>query len=585
MLSPDPTFIRLVRPREGGGSPSWPGVAPVLERVYRARGVSDPGELDLSLQGLSDPVTLPGLSEAVSTLMAHRAAPILVVGDYDTDGASATALAVLGLRALGWDRVHYRVPNRFRHGYGLTPALVREILEDPPALLLTVDQGTTSIEGIEQARAAGLSVVVTDHHLAGARLPPASAIVNPNLPGSRFPSRGLSGVGVLFYLLIALRSALRERQALPDEKPNLAQWLDLVALGTMADLVPLDRNNRILIAQGLRRIRVGECRPGLRALLAVSRREMERVTEEDLAFGLAPRLNAAGRLDEMGLGVECLLTEDSARALEMARRLDGINQQRRELQGVTEEEAAGVLRDGEEGDPDQLACVLYEPDWHLGILGLVASRFKERVHRPVFALALGEDGRIRGSARSIPGIHIRDLLVEMDVRKPGLFDQFGGHAMAAGLTLSRGAGIEDFKRHLQLVLEPYRALCLGDRAIRTDGELVAGDLSRETAGLLEGGGPWGSAFPRPLFDGRFVLEQVDRLTERHFRVRLRELRGGGVFTAVGFPPIPERLEPGTISHYLFYPTINRFRGTEALELRIVSQFDPDRVKLVERDKF
>ena len=392
-------------------------------------------------------------------------------------------------------------------------------------------------------------------------------------------------MGVLFYLLIALRTALRGQPRRPRGEPSLAQWLDLVALGTMADLVPLDRNNRILIAQGLRRIRAGECRPGLRALLAVSRREQERVTEEDLAFSLAPRLNAAGRLDEMGLGVECLLTEDPAQALEMARRLDGINHQRRELQGATEDEAAGVLRDGEAGDPDQLACVLYEPDWHLGILGLVASRFKERVHRPVFALALGEDGRIRGSARSIPGIHIRDLLVELDARQPGLFDQFGGHAMAAGLTLSRDVGVEDFKRHLQLVLEPYRALCLGDREIRTDGELAVGELSRETAGLLDDGGPWGSGFPRPLFEGRFALEQVDRLTERHFRIRLRDLRGSGVFAAVGFSPRPERLEPGTVSHYLFYPTINRFRGTEELELRIVSQFDPDRVELVERDKF
>ncbi len=579
------TAIRLVRPTGGDSLSAWPGIAPVLERIYRARGISDPSELDLSLQALSVPASLPGVSQAVTTLVEHRKASVLVVGDYDTDGASATALAVLGLRELGWEQVRYRVPNRFKHGYGLTPALVHEILEDPPSLLLTVDQGTTSIDGIEQARASGLSVVVTDHHLAGARLPPASAIVNPNLPGSRFPARGLSGVGVLFYLLIALRAALRERQTLPDGNMTLARWLDLVALGTMADLVPLDRDNRILIAQGLRRIRAGECRPGIRALLAVSRREPDRVTEEDLAFSLAPRLNAAGRLDEMGLGVECLLTEDPAQALEMARRLDDINHRRRELQGATEEEAAGFLRDGEGEDPDQLACVLYDPDWHLGILGLIASRFKERVHRPVFALALGEDGRIRGSARSIPGIHIRDLLVAMDAQDPTLFHQFGGHAMAAGLTLARDVGVEDFKHQLAVVLEPYRALCLGDREIRTDGELAVGELNRETAGFLDNGGPWGSGFPKPLFDGRFILDAVDRLTERHFRIRLRDPQGGGVFVAVGFPPIPERFEAGTVSHYLFYPTINRYRGSETFELRIVSQFDPDRVELVERDKF
>ncbi len=584
-MTPSRSTIRLVRPEGRTREAGWPGVAPVLERIYRARGVRGPGELDLALRGLCDPAHMPGLAAAVDTLVAHRKAPVLIVGDYDTDGASATALAVLGLRDLGWDRVRYLVPNRFRHGYGLAPALVREILADPPALLVTVDQGTTSIEGIEQARAAGLSVVVTDHHLAGARLPPASAIVNPNLPGSAFPAHGLAGVGVLFYLLIALRAALRKGHALPDEQIALARWLDLVALGTMADLVPLERNNRILIAQGLRRIRAGECRPGVRALLAVSRCECNQVTEEDLAFRLAPRLNAAGRLDDMGLGVECLLTEDPARALDLARRLDDINRQRRELQGATEEEASRFLQDGMEEDPGQLACVLYEPDWHLGILGLVASRFKERVHRPVFALARGADGRIRGSARSIPGIHIRDLLVELDVRHPALFHQFGGHAMAAGLTLAPDVDVGEFRRHVQDVLEPYRTLCLGDREIRSDGELAVGELTRETAVALDRGGPWGSGFPKPLFDGRFVLETVDQRGERHVRVHLRDPRGGGVFAGVGFPPLPERLEPGAVSHYLFYPTINHYRGGENLELRIVAQFAPDQVELLERDKF
>ncbi len=563
-----------LRRRVAQGEPSgWEAtVHPVLQRIYAARGVLQPADVDHRLQRMLPPQALGGL-DAATGLLAEAIRDdwsILIAGDYDCDGATGTAVAVRGLRMLGAKRVGYAVPNRFVHGYGLTPALV-DSLQPRPRLIVTVDNGVASVAGVARARELGMRVIVTDHHLPGEQLPACDAIVNPNLVGDGFPSKALAGVGVMFYLLLALRAKLRGQGAfscdLPDREdqkaavhgrtspkgePDLSALLDLVALGTVADLVPLDFNNRVLVEAGLRRIRGGKACAGIAALVECGRRSAAVLCASDLGFAVGPRLNAAGRLEDMQLGVECLLTDDVAQARRYAGQLDQINRERRDLQAsmVAEAEAmtAGLR------DIDAVGVALYEPSWHAGVVGLVASKLKERLHRPVIAFAPASieecsDGsplldlraqeahtsrvNLRGSGRSIPGFHLRDALAMIDARQPGLIERFGGHAMAAGLSL-RAA---DFPRFAAAFDAAARELIAPERlqaALYTDGELPAGSLSLELARQLRHAGPWGQAFPEPLFDNVFECAGWKPMGEGHWRLDLRDPRDGSVHDAVMF---------------------------------------------------
>lgn len=497
---------------------------PILRRIYAARGVCVAEELDLRLSGLLAPV-LGGMDTALDLLTRARSQrqSILIVGDFDADGATGTAVAMRGLRMLGFERVGYRVPNRFLHGYGLSPALVAE-LDPAPDLILTVDNGVAAHAGIEAAHARGIRVLVTDHHLPGDSLPAADALVNPNVPGCTFPSKALAGVGVVFYLLLALRARLRNEGAFTDAEPDLGQLLDLVALGTVADLVPLDRNNRLLVQAGLKRIRAGRACAGVRALYRVAGRDPTRASATDFGFVLGPRINAAGRLEDMALGIECLLADDEARALPLAQRLQSLNAERRELQQQMVEQAeAAVLRADLSAQSHVAAGVaLADAGWHAGVVGLVASKLKERLHRPVFALAPGdEDGREwKGSGRSIPGFHLRDCLAEIDALNPGLMLRFGGHAMAAGLSLE-GDQVERFCRVFADAVERRIDPALLAPVVLSDGELGGGDFELGLAETLREAGPFGQAFPEPLFDNTFEVLDWRLMGERHLRFSLR----------------------------------------------------------------
>jgi single-stranded-DNA-specific exonuclease len=507
---------------------------PVLRRVYAARGLCHPDELALELKHLLPVSTLDGIGHATGLLADHveRGSRILVVGDFDADGATSTALVLRQLRRLGHDNVVFRVPDRMRHGYGLTPALVADLAGEPADLLITVDNGVSALAGVESAKALGMQVLVTDHHLPGPDLPACAAMVNPNLAGAGFGSRALAGVGVAFYLMASLTRELESRRGC--KLPAVADLLDLVALGTVADLVPLDRNNRILVQQGLKRVRARLAAPGLMALAQVAGCRLEELSARHLGHQIAPRLNAAGRIDDMSVGIRCLLTDDWAEALSYARELDRLNRERREMEVRMRDEAAIAVRrlHLQEGSlPAGVA--LYDRGWHAGIVGLVANRMKDRVHRPVVAFAPAGNGELRGSARSVAGVHVRDVLEAIDTRHPGLIDRFGGHAMAAGLTLREDrlqkftdAFGEEVGRHLT------REQMLG--VLETDGELAAGELSLETALALEAGGPWGQSFPEPLFDGEFVVAESRVLADRHLKLWLRPQPASQPVEAIAF---------------------------------------------------
>ena len=530
------TRVELRRRVARGEPRGWDaGVHPVLQRVYAARGVFEPGQVEHRLKRLLSPHELGGMAAAVDLLAEAIRGDwsILVAGDYDCDGATGVAVAVRGLRMLGARRVDYVVPNRFVHGYGLTPALVAS-LQPTPQLLVTVDNGVASVAGVAAARERGIRVIVTDHHLPGEQLPACDAIVNPNLAGDPFPSKMLAGVGVMFYLLLGLRARFRELGAFVRGEPDLAALLDLVALGTVADLVPLDFNNRVLVAAGLQRIRQGRACAGINALVEVGKRSRATLCSSDLGFSVGPRLNAAGRLEDMRLGVECLLTDDPAQAQGHAQRLDAINRERRGLQAsmVAEAESmvAGVAR------IDAVGVALYEPSWHAGVVGLVASKLKERLHRPVIAFASASEddaGHLRGSGRSIPGFHLRDALAMIDVRHPGLIERFGGHAMAAGLSL-RAADYPRFAAAFDAVaremIEPERLQAV----LHTDGELPSGGFTLELARQLRDAGPWGQAFPEPVFDNVFECASWKAMGETHLRLQLRDPRDGTLQEAVMF---------------------------------------------------
>jgi single-stranded-DNA-specific exonuclease len=490
---------------------------PVLRRVYAARGVGAADEIELGLKNLLPVSLLDGVEEGVELLLGYlqRGDRVLVVGDYDADGATSTALIIRQLRRLGFANVDFRVPDRLRHGYGLTAGLVAEMDANPPGLIITVDNGVAAVGGIDAARSRGIEVLVTDHHLPGPELPRCAAMINPNLAGSTFPSKALAGVGVAFYLMAALTRRVEAERG--ERQPPIADLLDLVALGTVADVVRLDRNNRILVDEGLRRIRAQRGVVGLRTLAEVARRRLATLSARDLGFSVAPRLNAAGRIDDMTVGIRCLLTDDPAEALRLSAQLDQLNLERREIEEKMRGEAAGILRRIriEEGSlPAGVA--LFDEAWHPGVVGLVASRVKERVHRPVAAFAPADGEELRGSLRSVEGVHIRDVLEAIDAQHPGLIDRFGGHAMAAGLTLKR-AQFERFAAAFGEEVGRWLSPAQMRGVLESDGELSPAELNLETALALRDGGPWGQGFPEPLFDGEFEIVESRVVGQRHLK--------------------------------------------------------------------
>lgn len=549
------------------------GLPPVLRRVYAGRGIRHPDEVCQELQGLAPTDGIHGL-EAATDCLARAVTGgerILVVGDFDADGASSCALALLALRAMGAQHVDYLVPNRFEYGYGLSPEIVAEAARYAPDLLVTVDNGISSADGVMAAHTHGMEVLVTDHHLPPEHLPDARAIVNPNLPGDGFPSKHLAGVGVIFYVLAGLRQELHRRDWFTDgAPPQLGSLLDLVALGTVADLVPLDRNNRILVEQGLRRIRAGRGQPGITALLEVAGREPSRCTATDLAFAAAPRLNAAGRLDDMAVGIECLLTGSPAKAVEFAGRLDALNRERRSIESRMEEEAvAGVnaLTDSlAEGGAPPGICVTDET-WHQGVVGVVASRLKERFHRPVVAFAPVATGELKGSARSVPGLHMRDVLEQVATNHPGLIERFGGHAGAAGLTL-RTDHFDAFREAFVAAVDAALPAEDRDGVHETDGPLQPGELTLELARAIRDAGPWGQGFPEPLFDGCFRVQQARVVGQRHLKMRLQPEEGDTAVDAIAFRAVDAGWDEQLPScvHAVYRLDVNRWQRRETLQL-------------------
>jgi single-stranded-DNA-specific exonuclease len=557
--------LRVLRRSVPDALPSWAaGLHPVLARIFAARGVREPQDLDFRLARLLPPDGLDGLDAAAALLdeAIRDDRRIVVVGDYDADGATATAVAVRGLRLLGARDVSFRVPNRALHGYGLTPALVAELVP-APHLVVTVDNGIASHAGVARARALGMRVLVTDHHLPGATLPDADAIVNPNMPGCGFDGKCLAGVGVMFYVLLALR-ALRRRRG--DPGPDLATLLDLVALGTVADLVPLDANNRVLVASGIRRMRDGRCCAGIAALASVSGRRLDSLSSQDLAFAIAPRLNAAGRLEDMAIGIECLLADDPGHARALASRLHAINAERREVQATMQAQAeAAVASWRAQAAVLPPVLVLHDDDWHAGVVGLVASRVKDQAHRPVLAFAPAGDGsdELRGSGRSISGFHLRDALAAVDAREPGLLRRFGGHSMAAGVSLARSE-LARFRD----AIEQEAAIRLDAAALEqcawSDGGLTAAEASLELAQALREAAPWGQGFPEPLFDDAFAVESWRVVGERHLRLRLRFACGAPI-DAVHFDGWRGQAPPPRV-HALYQLAIDDWRGESRVQL-------------------
>jgi len=563
---------------------------PLLARILAARDVCNDEQLSLKLDCLYPPSALKGMDQAVSLLGEQlvRQGRILVVADFDADGATSCAVLLRGLASMGFPFLDFVVPNRFEYGYGLTPEIVALAAQRRPDLIITVDNGISSIEGVDAAHALGIKVLVTDHHLPGEILPAADAIINPNQPGCSFPEKSLAGVGVAFYLLLAMRARLRERGWFADngrQQPNLGDLLDLVALGTVADVVPLERNNRILVNEGLRRIRKGRCCAGIKALIDVACRDAGSLLASDLGFAVAPRLNAAGRLEDMSQGIDCLLTDDPEQAERMAAALDGINRQRRSIEADMREQAERVLVDmqlqDEGGEHKQLPAglCLYDSSWHQGVVGVLASRLKESLHRPVivFADAGEEEGgqpMLKGSARSVAGLHVRDALERIATLHPGMVSRFGGHAMAAGLSL-RGDQLSRFGEAFDKQVTATLGATVGQGVIVTDGELPAEALVMETASLLQEAGPWGQAFPEPQFDGEFVLHQQRLVGGSHLKLTISVPGESQQLDAIAFNVDPEVWPNANISRarLVYRLDVNRFRGQSTLQL-VVEYLEP-----------
>lgn len=567
--------IRLRR-REAVDSADLPAdLPPLLRRLYASRGVRSAQELERSVKGMLPWHRLTGVEKAVE--MLHNAflnhTRIMVVGDFDADGATSTALSVLALRAMGCQTVDYLVPNRFEDGYGLSPEVVEQAHARGAQMIMTVDNGISSHAGVERAHQLGIPVLVTDHHLPGDTLPDAEAIINPNLVDCDFPSKSLAGVGVAFYLMLALRTHLRDNGWFESRGiaiPNIAEFLDLVALGTVADVVPLDTNNRILTWQGLGRIRAGVCRPGIKALLEIANRDAQKLVASDLGFALGPRLNAAGRLDDMSVGVALLLCDNLGEARVLANELDALNQTRKEIEQGMQAEALTLceqLERSRDALPGGLA--MYHPEWHQGVVGILASRIKERFHRPVIAFAPAGDGTLKGSGRSIQGLHMRDALERLDTLYPGLMMKFGGHAMAAGLSLE-AAKFEEFQRCFGELVTEWLDPALLQGEVLSDGELTIPEMTLDVAQMLREAGPWGQMFPEPLFDGRFRLLQQRIVGERHLKVMVEPVGGGPLLDGIAFN-VDTACWPdnGVREVQLAYKLdINEFRGNRSLQLII-----------------
>ena len=555
--------------------PGWgQDLPPILRRLYAARGVNSDDQLSYTLRHLASPLQLRGIDRAVVLLAdaIEKQQRVLILGDFDADGATSTAVALLGLGMLGLKHVDFKVPSRFSDGYGLTPGIIYRLQEDGPLpdLIVTVDNGIAAVEGVRAARELGMLVVVTDHHLAGDELPRADAIVNPNQPGCEFISKNAAGVGVMFYVLTALRKHLREQGRLPDPEPNLGTLLDLVALGTVADVVPLDHNNRIFVEQGLRRIRQGKTRPGILALLEVAGRDHTAISSTDLGFVVGPRLNAAGRLDDMSVGIACLLASSPDEARRLAEELDTFNRERRTIEKDMKIQAQDLLASMSldlEGLPWGLA--LFDPDWHQGVIGILAARIREQTNRPTVAFASDENGEdIKGSARSIPGLHIRDALAIVDARHPGLLKKYGGHAMAAGMTLAAG-DLEAFSNAFDKAVRDKLTAADLESAITTDGPLSASELNLDTAALLKRAGPWGQHFPEPLFDGEFSVVSQRIVGQNHLKLVLQSTEGGNIIDGIAFntgSEVPDYTLTGV--RVVYKPDANTFRGRTNLQLMI-----------------
>jgi single-stranded-DNA-specific exonuclease len=549
-----------------------PDLHTVLQRVYSARGIKSMRELEHGLNYLLPYQSLLNIDKAVACLFdaLEKQKTILIVGDFDVDGATSTAVAIRALRSFGAKNVAFLVPNRFAFGYGLTPELVQvAVKEFNPALIVTVDNGIANHAGVIAAKEAGIQVIITDHHLAAETLPPADAIVNPNQPHDLFPSKNIAGVGVIFYLMLALRRYLVEcqwfvEQAIPE--PTMSRLLDLVALGTVADVVPLDHNNRILVHQGLQRIRAGQCVPGIRALLELANRNLKRVVAADLGFVVAPRLNAAGRLDDMSLGIESLLCDDLSRAREMVTILDQLNDERRVIEKDMQQQAFQFLKKIQL-DQTQLprGICLFDPEWHQGVIGILAARIKDYFHRPVIAFALATDAELKGSARSVAGIHIRDVLAQVATQYPNLIGKFGGHAMAAGLTLPRAA-LDDFAKIFDQVVSSQLKEEDLHHALLSDGELQSDELTLEIAELLREAGPWGQTFPEPLFDGVFEIVEQRLLAGKHLKMML--MKENKLFEAIAFNADVNQWPNHRCerAHVVYRVDVNEFRNQRKVQL-------------------
>ncbi len=548
---------------------------PVLEQIMLSRGATDNKDCSLAIADLLKPELLLNVNGAVALLLdcLKQQSKILIVGDFDADGATSTVLAKLCLQKFGFEQVDYLVPNRFEFGYGLTPEIVEVAKQRQPALIITVDNGIASFDGVNKAHEFGIKVLVTDHHLPASTLPEADCILNPNQPDCPFPSKNLAGVGVIYYLMLALRSALRERNWFTEKnlpEPNMMQFLDLVALGTVADVVPLDRNNRCLVKHGVNLIRSGRCRAGIRAILDIAGKNRANISASDLGFVLGPRLNAAGRLDDMSLGIECLITENSHKSYQLAQKLDDLNKDRRNIEQSMQVDALKLLSEINIQDNDDLGICLFNADWHQGVVGILASRLKDKFHLPaiVFASSADDKDEIKGSARSIPGLHIRDLLDLIATNNPGLLSKFGGHAMAAGLSLR----LEDFPAFK----EAFAAALIGlvdaamlEQVIYTDGNLNEDLLNLSFAELLQDSGPWGQQYPEPLFIGNFEVIQARVLGDKHLKFLLKSADSEHMIDAIAFNVDAEILKKQLTSIEVVYQLqVNEFRGQRSAQLMI-----------------
>ncbi len=569
--------MRIInRPYEPEQSKFSDDVSPFLQKIFQSRGLFSDSDLNLNLTQLPSPDKLLGLDTAVGHLVdaLEMQKKILIVGDFDADGATSSALMMLALRAMGFESVDFLVPNRFDYGYGLTPEIVELAQQKTPDIIITVDNGISSVDGVACANKLGIKVIITDHHLPGKVLPDAAAIINPNQPDCEFPCKNLAGVAVAFYLLSALRAKLRtnqwfEKNSLPV--PNMANYLDLVALGTVADVVPLDQVNRVLVNQGLLRIRSGLARPGILALLRIAGKDHSRIVASDMGFAVGPRLNAAGRLDDISRGIQCLLTDDPAQALELAQELEQLNQDRKAIEQGMQQEALKIVDDLPLDGQQELpaALCLYQADWHQGVVGLLASRIKEKFHRPVAVFANDKEGILKGSVRSIPGLHIRDALDAVATQNPGLITKFGGHAMAAGLSLEKSS-LKAFEQALQQqVMDTIEPDDL-EATLKTDGELAACLMTKQSAETIRDAGPWGQSFPEPSFQGIFTLKSQRIVGERHLKVVLAPVDDesqqlDGIYFNIDIDQWPTSI---TTVHCVYRLDINEFRGRETLQLLI-----------------